>query len=206
MKILIADNHTFFREGFRMQLESFGHIGEIREATNFKELKELAASKKFNIIFIDRDLLETPWSRSFQKIVAAARNARIVLMIESETIGDIWQAFELGAQSCLTKYSADSQNINVLRLIIDGVPYVPPAVLNNVSHSKKSVFPSGRKLTFRQRQVLDLLSIGLTNKEIAFRIDVTEATVKLHINSLLRNLHVENRTKAVITAQKMGLL
>ncbi len=53
MKILIADNHTFFREGFRMQLESFDHIGEIREATNLKELKECTATKKFNLIFID---------------------------------------------------------------------------------------------------------------------------------------------------------
>ena len=69
-----------------------------------------------------------------------------------------------------------------------------------------AVLPSGRKLTPRQREVLELLSIGLSNKEIAYCINVSEATVKLHINALLRNLHVKNRTKAVITAQMMGLL
>lgn len=209
MKILIADNHTFFREGFRSRLSLFGSVEEIQEVTDPDFLQELTATKKFDLLFIDRDMLGGSWERLFTKVISSSKGGRVILLIESDNAEDIWQAFGLGAQGCLTKNSTDAQNINALRLIIDGIPYIPPAVLNHIPRKSIpaiSVLPSGRRLTARQREVLDLLSVGLTNKEIARKIDVSEATVKLHINALLRNLHVENRTKAVITAQKMGLL
>lgn len=66
--------------------------------------------------------------------------------------------------------------------------------------------PDGKNLTFRQSEVLQHLSNGLSNKQIAYEMNVSEATVKLHINALLRHLHVENRTKAVVTAQRLGIL
>lgn len=209
IKILIADNHTFFRESFRSRLSRFGSVEEIQEVTDPDFLRKLAANKRFDILFVDRNILGSPWEALFSGIVSSAKGGRVILLVEANNAEDIWQAFALGAQGCLTKDSADAQNINALRLIMDGVPYIPPAVLNGILRKKKpekSVFPSGRRMTSRQREVLDLLSIGLSNKEIAHKIHVSEATVKLHINSLLRNLNVENRMKAVITAQKIGLL
>lgn len=98
---------------------------------------------------------------------------------------------------------------------MDGHSYVPPALLKGLQSSVKaaesgrilsSTLPDGKNLTTRQKEVLQYLSNGLSNKQIAYEMGVSEATVKLHINALLRHLHVENRTKAVVTAQRLGIL
>ena len=92
---------------------------------------------------------------------------------------------------------------------------MPPAVLKGLKKSAKAAgesrilshtLPNGKNLTYRQSEVLQHLSNGLSNKQIAYEMNVSEATVKLHINALLRHLHVENRTKAVVTAQRLGIL
>ena len=80
--------------------------------------------------------------------------------------------------------------------LIDNTP------LNNISGRNTGV----KTLTNRQSQVLDLIAQGKSNKQIAYDMGVSESTVKLHINALLRSLHVNNRTQAVITAQKIGLI
>lgn len=210
MKILIADGHTFFREGLRSRLSLFSAVSEIREIADKDSLKD-EELQEFDFLFIDRDLLGEKWKKAFGEFCNGAQTGRVVFLISEENKDDIWAAFSLGAQGCLTKHSADAQNINALRLIMDGIPYIPPAVLKGVPMKRAPdtndfILPSGRKLTARQKEVLTLLSDGLSNKEIAYKIEVSEATVKLHINALLRNLRVENRTKAVVTAQKMGLL
>lgn len=212
MKILIADAHTFFREGLCSQLRRFDSVEEIREETDLASLMAAVSKQSFDLVFVDKDLLGEHWRDAFTRLRTALSGGRIILLLEKENSDDIWEGFSAGAHGCLTKYSPDAQNINALRLIMDGISYVPPAILATVSQknvfseNEVAVLPSGRKLTTRQREVLELLSIGLSNKEIAYCINVSEATVKLHINALLRNLHVKNRTKAVITAQMMGLL
>ena len=212
MKVLIADDHTFFREGLRAQLGQFESVKELQEVTTYEDLQALGKpQKKYDILFIDVDILGEAWKQSLREVFKLFPSSRIILLSGSENVSDIWEAFLIGVQGFITKFSSDAQNINALRLIMEGISYIPPAVLKGLpTHHKleKDIpsLPSGYKLTTRQREVLTLLSAGLSNKEIAHRIDVSEATVKLHINALLRHLHVENRTKAVITAQRMGIL
>ena len=94
-------------------------------------------------------------------------------------------------------------------MILDGGTYIPPVMLKTDSISKSTsptLPPLKKNLTNRQSQVLDLIAQGKSNKQIAYDMGVSEATVKLHINALLRSLKVNNRTQAVITAQKMGLI
>ena len=88
--------------------------------------------------------------------------------------------------------------------LIKGETYIPKA-LQDVKNEYPDKFIN-KKLTNRQSQVLDLIAQGKSNKQIAYEMGVSEATVKLHINALLRSLKVTNRTQAVITAQKIGLI
>lgn len=213
MKVLIADNHTLFREGFRSQLALFDDVGMI-EVKDYDAVRMLAEQNRaFDLIFVDRDLLGADWKEKLKALREMFSSAKIVLLSESEEQRDILDAFELNVAGYITKLSSDSLIINALRLIMDGDLYVPPAVLKGV-HRRASgegrilshTLPDGKNLTYRQSEVLQHLSNGLSNKQIAYEMKVSEATVKLHINALLRHLHVENRTKAVVTAQRLGIL
>ena len=216
MKVLVADSHTLFREGFSRQLQRFEALTELQEVTDYASVKRLADQKKaFDFIFIDKDLLESDWKEKFQAVKTLFPQSRLVMMSESEDQNDIIDAFGLGCVGYITKSSPDSLIINALHVIIDGNLYVPPAVLKGLKKSVRATgegrilthtLPNGKNLTFRQSQVLQHLSNGLSNKQIAYEMNVSEATVKLHINALLRHLHVENRTKAVVTAQRLGIL
>lgn len=212
MKILIGDHHTFFREGLRAQLSHFENVREIHEIICIEDiLFDAGALSPPDILFIDREILEPSWKATLAEVIKCYPSSHVVLLSISENVSEIWEAFSLGIHGFITKYSPDAQNINALRLIIEGIPYVPPVVLKGLplQHKIKEDFPllpSGHRLTGRQREVLNLLSIGMSNKEIAHKIKVSEATVKLHINALLRHLQVENRTKAVVTAQKIGII
>ena len=96
---------------------------------------------------------------------------------------------------------------NALKLILEGGTYIPPALIENSNESTSNNYRhNGKTLTNRQSQVLDLIAQGKSNKQIAYEMGVSEATVKLHINALLRSLKVNNRTQAVVTAQKLGLI
>ncbi len=216
MKILIADNHTLFREGFSRQLQRFDALTELQEVTDFPSVTALADQKKdFDLIFIDSDIMGAEWKEKFQSLKIIFPQARLVVLSENENQKDILDAFSFGAVGYITKLSPDSLIINALRLIVDGNLYVPPAVLKGLQKRPRlpgegriltHTLPNGKNLTYRQSEVLQHLSNGLSNKQIAYEMNVSEATVKLHINALLRHLHVENRTKAVVTAQRLGIL
>jgi len=214
MKVLNADSHTLFREGFSSQLQRFDVLTELQEVADFAAVKALGDKHAaFDIVFVDRDILGTDWKEGFKAVKEMFLQARAVLLSESEEQRDILDAFDLQAAGYIPKTSNDSLIINALRLIMDGNVYVPPAVLNGMRkrvHGEGRILshtlPDGKNLTFRQSEVLQHLSNGLSNKQIAYEMSVSEATVKLHINALLRHLHVENRTKAVVTAQRLGIL
>ncbi len=216
MKVLVADNHTLFREGFSRQLQRFDVISELQEVTDFSSVTALADQKKnFDLVFIDRDVLGAEWKEKFQSLKSIFPETRFVMMSESEDQKDILDAFSFGAVGYITKLSPDTLIIDALRLIVDGNLYVPAAVLKGLQKRTRlpgeskiltHTLPNGKNLTYRQSEVLQHLSNGLSNKQIAYEMSVSEATVKLHINALLRHLHVENRTKAVVTAQRLGIL
>ena len=91
---------------------------------------------------------------------------------------------------------------NAFFQILNGNSYIPASL----KEAEPACKMDSKFLTNRQSQVLDLIAEGKSNKQIAYEMGVSEATVKLHINALLRSLKVSNRTEAVITAQKIGLI
>ena len=115
------------------------------------------------------------------------------------------ESLEKGASGYITKRAETKILSNALKLILDGGTYIPPVMLGkNLDDTPAK--GKGKMLTNRQSQVLGLVAKGMSNKQIAYEMGVSEATVKLHINALLRAIGATNRTQAVIIAQKMGLI
>lgn len=208
MKILIADDHALFRDGLGLYLEKLEPEAVILQASSYSQMfKLLHSDHKINFVFFDFEMSDTPWQEAFDELKKTAPNVSFAIVSSSEDTRTIKSVLSSGAKGYLPKRLDTKVLNNALRLILDGGTYVPPNLIENHSAEIANNKNSGIKnLTYRQSQVLDLIAQGKSNKQIAFDMGVSESTVKLHINALLRSLHVSNRTQAVITAQKLGII
>jgi DNA-binding NarL/FixJ family response regulator len=112
----------------------------------------------------------------------------------------------LGACGFISKTSSSRVMLSALRLIMAGGVYLPPAMMvHGTPDDSRPTIGSTSFLTPRQREVLELLGQGRSNKEIARALNLTEGTVKLHVTAILKALNVSNRTKAVVVAAQLEL-
>ncbi len=205
MKIIIADDHALYRDGLRLNLDKILPEATLSEAASFAELLELLKKEPdTDLLLTDLNMTKTDWEDSIKSIKEYAPDIRIGIISSSENIHAIKRALNLGV-CCYLPKDIDTKVLNsALGLILNGATYFPPALLKQAAD--KMNLANGKKLTNRQFEVLKYLSQGLSNKQIAYQMDVSEATVKLHINALLRAVGATNRTQAVIRAQKMGVI
>ena len=208
MKVLIADDHALFRDGLAMRLEEINPDIILHQAATFSQaLKILDKEPQINIIIADLDMPDMKWEDGIEQLKKKSPDSSLVVISASEDIRNIRKILATGIKGYIPKRSDPKIMHSALKLILDGGTYIPPALIeissdNNLSSSQNK----GKMLTNRQSQVLDLIAQGKSNKQIAYEMGVSEATVKLHINALLRSLKVNNRTQAVVTAQKMGII
>jgi DNA-binding NarL/FixJ family response regulator len=208
MKILIADDHALFRDGLALRLEEIAPEAVILQASSYSQVfKILNTEPAVDVLVLDVEMQDMPWLESLKKIHTLAPKTKIIVVSASEDSRTIRTILATGVKGYIPKRSEIKVFNNALKLIIEGGSYVPPNLLDNTPLNALSGRNIGIKtLTTRQSQVLDLIAQGKSNKQIAYDMGVSESTVKLHINALLRSLHVSNRTQAVITAQKIGLI
>ena len=211
MKVLIADDHALFRDGLSLNLERIDPQAVVFQAGSFSQaLKILDDEKKLDLIIIDLDMPDMQWEEGLAELRKKSNGARYVVISATEDSRSIRKSLEQGISGYIPKRSDTKVLSGALKLILDGGTYFPPSVFETGSSSANSAQngdkPKNKMLTNRQSEVLGLVAQGLSNKQIAYNMGVSEATVKLHINALLRSLGVTNRTQAVVTAQKMGLI
>ena len=209
MKVLITDEQSLFRDGLSLRLKQINQDINILQSANLIEMQKLLSKEPdIDILILDIDLAELSATEVINKIKTTAPNTKIVAISASEDTRNIRKILSNGVKGYIPKKSDSNILRGALKLILDGGTYIPLAMLeNNIDYNKNIQQHSLKKnLTNRQSQVLDLIAQGKSNKQIAYDMGVSEATVKLHINALLRSLKVNNRTQAVITAQKLGLI
>ena len=210
MKVLITDEQSLFRDGLSLRLQQINDDISILQSSTLNEMyKILSKEKDIDILIFDIDLAELNAAEVISKIKTLMPNTKIITLSSSEDTRNIKKILSFGVKGYIPKRLDSNVLSGALKLILDGGTYIPPAVLNQTitKDSNNNIFsPLKKNLTNRQSQVLDLIAQGKSNKQIAYDMGVSEATVKLHINALLRSLKVNNRTQAVITAQKMGLI
>jgi DNA-binding NarL/FixJ family response regulator len=208
MKILIADDHALFRDGLALRLEQIAPEAAILQASNYAQIfKIIKSDNNISAIVLDIEMQDMPWFDALQEIRRTLPDTALIVVSASEDSRTIRSVMSTGAKGYIPKRSDSKVFDNAFKLVFDGGTYVPPILINNPPINNLSTKSTGLKtLTNRQSQVLDLIAQGKSNKQIAYDMGVSESTVKLHINALLRSLHVSNRTQAVITAQKLGII
>lgn len=211
MRILLADDHPLFREGVKPVLEKLEDDIDLVEAIDYPSAFD-AMHRAGNLHGgVDLALLDLymPGMDGIEGVIrfrAAFPEIPVVVLSASEQTEDIQKLMAAGALRYVTKASSSDVILGALRLVLAGGVYVPPRLLDG--HGKPPDLPEpirNAALTSRQIDVLRELAKGLSNKQIASALEVTEGTVKIHLAAVFRNLKVNNRTEAVLVAQKMGL-
>lgn len=209
MKILITDEHPLYRDRLALDLEQQFPDTIIIQASNFSQaVKIIYEESGIDFILLDLDMSDVKWEEGIKFLKQKAPDIKIIALSACEDIREIMKILDLGIKGYIPKRADIKAVKEALKSILNGGTYFPTAL--NKSNSEVSDIHRYKvkikNLTNRQSQVLDLIAEGKSNKQIAYEMGVSEATVKLHINALLRSLNVNNRTQAVITAQKMGLI
>jgi len=214
MKILIADDHPLYRMALSGLLTQLDKKTDIIDCNDFDELQaEMAAdSPKPDLIVLD---VRMP-GKSFEDVLTELRNdfplIPVVVISASEEISVMTKAIKLGADGYIPKSSTREVLISAIRLVLSGGKYIPSqafamSVQDPVSQSnavKTGTENATHSLTKRQKNVLDLMSKGQSNREIAEALNLAESTIKVHITAIFRTLGVNNRTQAVLHAKEFA--
>jgi len=206
MRILIGDDHVLFREGLRRLLEQLKEGSTFVEASNFDEMLDLCGSEKFDLILTDLRMPGWPGFSGIQALREKQPEAKVVVVSASEAHHDVRDALEHGAAGYIPKSSSVKIMLSALDLIFSGGVYVPATVLREggaESAEARNAMPPAdpaleQLLTQRQREVLERLREGKSNKQIAHELGLSEGTVKIHMTAIFKSLGVRNRTQAAM--------
>ena len=206
MKILIIDDHSLYRDGLKFNLSSIMPDIQILDAENMTQaIEQLAQNSDVNLVLANFDMPDIRWKDGIKTLKESAKNSQIGVIASLSENHDIRKILNMGL-CCFLPKNIDKKVLNsALSLVLNGGTYFPPTLLMKQTPNDLSQ-TSGKHLTARQMEVLRYLAQGLSNKQIAYQMKVSEATVKLHINALLRAVGATNRTQAVIKAQQMGIV
>jgi DNA-binding NarL/FixJ family response regulator len=210
MRVLIADDHDLFRDGLRSLLEARG-IDVVGEARNGREAVDLARQHAPDIVLMDLSMPEMGGLAATRLISAELPDVKVVVLTASEDDADLFEAIKSGAQGYLLKNLTTDELIAMLQGVVVGEPALTPTLarklLSEFAHPATAPQRASDALTERERDVLELLTNGVTsNKELAERLVVTENTVKYHLRNILDKLHLQNRAQVVSYALRHGLV
>ena len=205
--IIIADDHPLFRGALRQAVGSMLPGSRVIEAGGLDELTAtLERDKEVDLVLLD---LTMPGVQGFSGLLylrAQFPQVPVVIVSAHEDVAVIRRSLEFGASGFVPKSLTIDQIGSALTTILSGGTWTPPDVdLSAPDDQEMTELLRGLALlTPQQVRVLMMLSEGLLNKQIAYELGVSEATVKAHVSAILQKLRVDSRTQAVIAASKIG--
>lgn len=203
MKILLVDDHTLFRDGLKLVLKQIGDDVEISECGTCSDAYDIIrASDGFDLILLDVNLPVISGMEGLQDFRKLDPSAPIVFLSGSDDHKLIRKALELGVMGYIPKTLSSEIMIQALQLVLKGGKYVPDNILTRPDELTRSEI----RLTARQREILQLISQGKANKEIARTLGIADNTVRVHISAIFQALKVNNRTEAAFAALQEGLV
>lgn len=207
-ELLIADDHPLFREALRGVVTRTFPATVIHEADQFDRVMELVERRPdADMLLLDLDM---PGAQGFSALVhlrALHPQLPIVIVSAHEDPVTMRRAIDHGAMGFIPKSSDASKLGEVLKQILDGSPWVPEGIYEaaGADDEELRIAERIRELTPQQFRVLQMVSSGLLNKQIAYELDVSEATIKAHMTHILRKLGASNRTQAGLIASRLGI-
>ena len=196
------------REGVAAVLQQATEGAEVLHAENgVSALATIARRPDIDVVFLDLMLPDPGGLAVLQELGERHPGLPIIMLSSSEEPTDVRRALALGALGYVPKSASSATLLAALQLVLAGEIYVPPFVVHETSGPEALAAGAvGAALTERQIEVLKLIAADKTNKQIAYRLTVSEKTVKAHVTAIFRALRVANRAEAVRTARTSALI
>src|SRR5579872_1496235 len=207
IRILLADDHAVVRQGFKMILGAQPDMEIVGEAGNGREAVELADSLKPDIVVMDVAMPELNGIEATRRLSASAPDARVVALSMHKDNVYVREILRAGARGYLLKDSVAGDLVAAVRAVATGEGYISPAVSNAVLDDyRKHVTNPIDLLSSREREVLQILAEGKTNKEIAGVLNLSVYTVDAHRGRIMEKLNVHSINELVRFAVRNGLI
>jgi NarL family two-component system response regulator LiaR len=215
ISVLLVDDHSVVRQGLRMFIEMQNDMQVVGEGANGLEAVELAARLKPDVILLDLLMPLMDGVEATCKILAADPQARVLILTSFGEDDKIFPAIRAGAQGYLLKDIQPRELVQAVRETYQGKAQLHPDIARRLMQAVSGEAPAKpdksarlpqelHGLTEREGEVLGYIARGLTNREIAEKMVISEKTVKTHVSNLLDKLGLEDRTRAAIWALKHG--
>jgi DNA-binding NarL/FixJ family response regulator len=210
IRVLVADDQSLVRSGFRMLLDGEEDMEIVAEAANGVEAVDKAARYEPTVVLMDIRMPELDGLEATRRILAADADAKVLVLTTFDLDEYVYAALRAGASGFVLKDEPPEQLLAAIRIVAAGEALLSPAVTKRVIAKftqlpSKPPPPEVEELTERELDVFRLIARGLSNAEIGEELFISDTTVKTHITHLLQKLDLRDRVQAVVLAHETGL-
>jgi DNA-binding NarL/FixJ family response regulator len=217
IKILLVDDHALFRVGMRQILERESDFDIVAEAEDSRTAFDAARDYTPDIVLLDLSLPSPGGIETTSRIKRELPSTAIIVLAQTEDEDALFDAIKAGAAAFILKDVGPDDLVTIIRRVVAGEYLIndkvfsKPAVASRVLKEFRELAVYGQDaapifapLSPREVEILDNIAQGMTNKQVAYALSISEQTVKNHMSSILRKLSVNDRTQAVVYAMRQG--
>ena len=217
IRVLIADDHAVVRSGLHSILEMEGDLSVVAEANDGHQALALTQELLPDIVLMDIKMGDWDGVTATRRIRNSVPSTRVIILTNHDQDELVFSSIRAGASGYLLKEVTAAQLANAIRTVADGFSLIYPSiaarVLDEFGRLRNEPLAGGRgeedegyhDLTAREREVLQLIAQGRSNKEIAGELKISERTVKTHVSNIFGKLELSDRTQVALYAHKRGL-
>jgi DNA-binding NarL/FixJ family response regulator len=220
IRVLLADDQTLIRQGIRLLLEIEADIQVVGQAADGLEVLQQVEATHPDVVLMDVRMPKMDGVEATRQLAARFPEVKVIILTTFEDDETVFEGLKAGARGYLLKDISSEEMAEAVRKVAAGEALIEPRITRKVlaefsrlATARDSHSPSTSKtdspaisLTEREREVLNALAQGLSNREIAEQLVITEGTVKNHVSSLIDKLGVRDRTQAILKGQELGLI
>ena len=212
IRVVLAEDHTLVRQGFRRILEDSSGIEVVGEASTGLAAIELSKKLKPDVVVMDLAMPELGGLEATEEILKALPETKILILSMYSNDAYMRKAFKLGARGYVLKNAIEVDLTRAVRALADGDTYMSPGISNVLIENLKGHGPGEvagdayDRLTLREKEVLQLIAQGKSNKEIAVMLDISFNTVAVHRARVMETLGIHRTAELVLYAVKKGLI
>ncbi len=201
LRVILADDHPVVRDGLAAIINQQPDMQVIAAASDGDEAMMLFLQHQPDVLVLDLRMPRLDGANVVTRLLEVQPKARILIMTTYDSDEDIFRSLSQGAKGYILKDAPRQEILSAIRAVSNDQPYTSSSIATKAI--QRMVRPN---LTQREQHVLQQLAQGLSNKEIARRLDITEGTAKTHVKAILTKLDAISRTEAVAVAHRRGLV
>jgi two-component system, NarL family, response regulator NreC len=211
-RILLADDHGVVRRGLRLMLERHEGLEVVGEAADGREAVKLAEELQANLVIMDIGMTQLNGIEATAQITRRDSSIRVIILSMHSDEGYVVRALGAGAKGYLLKDSAEEDLIRAVRIVAQGRPFFSPRITQTLLEDyvrqlrEKGLHDSYDLLTEREKEILQLLAEGKSNKEVATILDLSVYTVETHRTNLMQKLNLHNTAEIVLYAVRKKII